>query len=288
VNQKSLSCVVIHKGYKPYLKYNLEITSKNNHVYLIGNKEIKFLENLSKNITFIDIEKYENNQKLNYLKENFQNYSTNSFDFEWFCFARVFILKEFLNEYNLDSLFYIDSDNVLLVDVNNLMFEQETAFLVPNNQSKYRMTGSIHSSLISKNYCNEFEILFNDIYINKERFDLIKEKIDFHQKEKIPGGICDMTLHYLIYHEEKLKIHNILEPFKNKDGEMVVFMNHINNGEGPLSMNNYALKNEKIKIYNRNKIFDIILNYKILVCNIHYQGSAKNKINRFTKYFIKY
>ena len=60
----NLSCVIIHKGYQPYLKYNLEITSRNNNVFLIGDESIKFLEKLNNNITFIDINKYENINKL--------------------------------------------------------------------------------------------------------------------------------------------------------------------------------------------------------------------------------
>ncbi len=46
MDKKEIDCVVIHKGYQPYLKYNLEITSKNNNVYLIGDHSLKFLEKI--------------------------------------------------------------------------------------------------------------------------------------------------------------------------------------------------------------------------------------------------
>ena len=39
--KSDISCVLVHKGYKPYLKYNLEITSKNNKIYLIGDKSLE-------------------------------------------------------------------------------------------------------------------------------------------------------------------------------------------------------------------------------------------------------
>ena len=43
--KSDISCVLVHKGYKPYLKYNLEITSKNNKIYLIGDKSLERLQN---------------------------------------------------------------------------------------------------------------------------------------------------------------------------------------------------------------------------------------------------
>ena len=52
--KSDINCVIVHKGYKPYLKYNLEITSKNNKIYLIGDKSLEKLQNISKNITYID------------------------------------------------------------------------------------------------------------------------------------------------------------------------------------------------------------------------------------------
>ena len=59
---KKYSTVVVHEKYSNYLKYSLEITSKNNHIYLIGNKELSSLEN--ENITFVDIQKYLNIESL--------------------------------------------------------------------------------------------------------------------------------------------------------------------------------------------------------------------------------
>ena len=69
--------VIIHEGYKEYLKINLEITGKNNKIYLIGDKSVKFLEALY-NVTFIDINKYRNHSKIKDLQKHFVNYSSNS------------------------------------------------------------------------------------------------------------------------------------------------------------------------------------------------------------------
>ena len=45
-----------------------------------------------------------------------------------------------------------------------------------------------------------------------------------------------------------------------KFSENVVFMNHINTGEGPYSKENYELKNGKLKIFKGNKIHDLVNN----------------------------
>ena len=44
--------------YHKYMKTSLSITSKYNHVYLLGTSQFKSLEN--KNITFVNIENYNN------------------------------------------------------------------------------------------------------------------------------------------------------------------------------------------------------------------------------------
>ena len=284
----NLSCVIIHKGYQPYLKYNLEITSRNNNVFLIGDESIKFLEKLNNNITFIDINKYENINKLIGYKDKFENYSTNSFEFEWFCFARVFILQEFLNDFNLNQVFYIDSDNILLVDIRKLKFKKSCAYLIPNNQENFRMSASIHSGLIDKNFCFEFEKIFNEIYISKEKHSLIIPKVDYHKKFNVPGGICDMTLYYLLYSENYIDPQNLLEDITLNEMSDYIFMLNINTSEGLSSYECYELEKDKIKIFAGNKIKDLSKNKMLNLCNIHFQGPAKKKLNRFTKFKLNY
>ena len=67
-----INCVIIHKGYQPYLKYNLEISSKNNYVYLIGDDSLEFLGSKFKNVEFINIQYFENSKNLIHLKEHFK------------------------------------------------------------------------------------------------------------------------------------------------------------------------------------------------------------------------
>lgn len=270
------------------MKYNLEITSKNNLVYLVGDESVKFLKNLNKNIIFVDIKKYANSQKIEKYRNKFKNYSTNSFEFEWFCFARIFILEKFLKDFGLNEIFYIDSDNILLVDVRNLEFTSNCAYSIPNTQENYRHSASIHSSLIDVKFCYEFEKLFYQIYVTRDKHSLIDKKIEYHQKNNVIGGINDMTLNYLLNAENIIKPQNLLETIRYKGNPSYIFMNNFNTAEGLNKLDSYEIKNGKMKIYNRDSILDMYLNQKLKICNIHFQGGAKKYLNRFTKYKVKY
>lgn len=48
--------VIVHQGYKDYLKYNLEITSEKNKVFIIGDESLRVLEN--NNVELCDIKNY--------------------------------------------------------------------------------------------------------------------------------------------------------------------------------------------------------------------------------------
>ena len=55
--------VIIHDEYQEYLETNIQITGKNNEIFLIGNSSVKVLEKYP-NITYVDISKYINSKKL--------------------------------------------------------------------------------------------------------------------------------------------------------------------------------------------------------------------------------
>ena len=139
----NIPVVIIHRTYKEYLKINLEVTGTNNKIYLIGDTAIEHL-GLIDNVTFVNINKYENLPLIKKSYKNFINYSSNDKKFEWWCFERVFILKFFMEEFKLEHIFHMDSDNILLEDINSYPFKKNIAYCLLKNQSL--MCGSIHSS----------------------------------------------------------------------------------------------------------------------------------------------
>ncbi len=283
-----IPCVIVHRGFKPYLKYNLEITSKNNKVFLIGDESVSNLASISDNIEFVNIEEYETRKKIIDLKNNFVNYNTQPQDIEWMNYERVFIIHDFILERNYKQIFHLDSDNVLLKNINDFKFDNTNAYCIPSFQDNYRMDSSIHCGLLDREFFFEFEKLYSDLYITKNKFYLIEKKIGYHKKNNIRGGITDMTLYYLIQKLEKIKTQNLMQPFKSKDDEEFVFINNFNLAEGFYDFNNFEMRRKKIKLYDGNSVNDLI-NLKIIkIANIHFQGTSKKYLNRFSKYRLKY
>ena len=204
------------------------------------------------------------------------------------CFERVFIIHDFILERNYKQIFHLDSDNVLLKNINDFKFDNTNAYCIPSFQDNYRMDSSIHCGLLDKEFFLEFEKLYSDIYITKNKFYLIEKKISYHKKYNIRGGITDMTLYYLIQKLEKIKSQNLMQPLKSKDDEEFVFINNFNLAEGFYDFNNFEMRRKKIKLYNGNSVNDLI-NLKIIkIANIHFQGTSKKYLNRFSKYRLKY
>ena len=283
-----IPCVIVHRGFKPYLKYNLEITSKNNKVFLIGDESVSNLASISDNIEFINIEEYETRKRIVDLKKNFVNCNTQPQDIEWMNFERVFIIHNFILEKNYKQIFHLDSDNVLLKNINDFKFNTTNAYCIPSFQENYRMDSSIHCGLLDEEFFFEYEKLYNDLYITKNKFHLIEKKINYHKQNNIRGGITDMTLYFLLQKLEKINPQNLMKPFKSKDGEEFVFINNFNLAEGFYDFNNFEKRRKKIKLYNGNSVNDLI-NLKIIkIANIHFQGTSKKYLNRFSKYRLKY
>lgn len=278
VYKYNINVCIIHIGYKKYLEENIKITSKTNKIYLIGDNSVKFLEKYE-NVIYVDIEEFMKSEKMNYYKSKYVNYA--HYDFNWIWIAgpgRIFTIQLFLEKYKFNHIFNIDSDCILLKDINNYPFKQDIAYCINQNyENKYRMSSSIHSALLDKNFCIKFERLYNDLYINKTKFKLIEDKINYHKNNNISGGICEMTLCYLLQNENYISVDNLLEIKNHKDVKLT-FMNTLYSNESSENKDQYLKENNIIKIYDINgekKIYDKINQEYIELWNIHYQGDCK-------------
>ena len=280
-----LNVVIVHTGYKDYLKYNLEITSKNNNVYLLGDESVKKLESID-NVTFVNIDKYMNSEMIKKYSESFKNYSKNDKKYELFCFLRIFIVKMFMEEYNLTSIFHLDSDCILFYDINNYPFEKEVAYQNNLNEKDTDMCDSVHNGLLNIDFCNKFENLFKEIYVNNDT-KLIDKKIEYHKGIFSGGGICDMTFYYIMRKNNIVDVENLANP-KLIDGKKYVFIDNIKSGEGFNSRNQYeknnSILNSMIKLFKDEEgniyIKDKKTGKKFYPYNIHFQGGNKKFINQ--------
>jgi len=278
---------VIHEGDNNYVEKSLKITSKNNFIFLVGDSSLAHFDKFE-NITYVPIDKYKKNKDIKNLKNHFVNYSTNDSYFEWFCIQRPFIIKLFLEDYNLKNIFHIDSDNILLKDITRYKFEKKIATITPKNESPLSMVSSIHSALIDDNFTNIYRNLYEDIYLNKSKHYLIEQKINHHKNHGIKGGICDMTIYYLMNKLNLIDSQNLLNTSLYENSREVIFMNNMNTGEGIDSIDQFKKRNKGIKIFNREYVFDKINNKKISLMNIHFQGKSKKYLNSFSEYKFKF
>lgn len=278
--------LVCHFGKDEYVKNALRISSKNNKIIFIGDSD----ENTQgiDNVDFVDVRNFMQSEKIIHYKNFFKPYNTSDSYFVWLWYLRVFILSEYIFQTNIDSIFHIDSDNVLLRDISNYNFQKDIAYCIPPNEDANYMTGSIHSGLLNKQFFNNFEDLYIDIFVNKSKFHLIENKVKFHENFGY-GGICDMTLFYLIYVANKENIQNLLSINTNKNTEGVVFMNDLNDSEGPDSKKQFKTdRKNKIKIFNFENeffIYDLFGKCFVKIMNIHFQGKAKSLLT--SKAFLK-
>ena len=266
--------VIVHRGYKEYVEEGIKVTSKRNKVFILGDHELERLNKID-NVTFVNIENFMKCKKIVTLQENFVNHSSNSREFELFCFIRVYIIEEFMRHFSLDKVFHSDSDNILLFNINDVIDTTKTCYhLSPNYNNPHRMSCSIHNGLITKEFLKAFDDLCRTIYVEKDT-SLIDEKIKFHKTHT--GGICDMTFYYLINAQNMVEVVNLGMPREGK-----VFINNFNRPEGGNNKNQYVMKNELIKIFKidgKNMIRDKINKQFVELINIHFQGGAKIFLN---------
>jgi len=274
--------VIFHFGNQKYLEKCVEINSKKNFVYLIGNDTNENLFKNNKNVKHIHVKNLDNGE-VNRLKRCFVNYSTHDVSYEIKCFLRVFYLKQLMLTTGINTFFHLDSDCIVFEKIEDIFSSHENInnaySLQKFSQEKnpYHMVGCIHNGLINIELCNKFINLCFDIYENKSKMDLINSKILFHKIRKIGGGICDMTIFYLLFSEKMCEVFDLNEKLL-VNGEDCVFDHNVNDSYGFLGEDTYKMENGIKKIIKNDDKFYFFTNDDKLVraLSIHYQGGAKN------------
>ena len=74
-----------------------------------------------------------------------------------------------------------------------------------------------------------------------------------------------------------------MKEIKDINNNEYVFINNINLGEGFHSLKNFKMKGNYIKI-SKKSIYDLTQEKFLKVAGIHFQGSAKKRLNKFLKF----
>lgn len=259
--------IFIHSGFQDYLKYTLLQSCKNNKVILIGTHD--YVKH--KNLTFYNIEDY-----TSYCSEFvnvYEHKSSGGYDYELFCFLRWFILKKFIETHNLETIFYVDSDVMLYVDVNDEY----------HKYSQYDLT-LLHrtaavSSFFTKQGLNNFCDFVLNTYKNKEEYNYkkISSHYDVLKSCNKEGGVCDMTyFDFFHYYDEG--------GGPGKVGEMMSIIDNStydHNINVPDQYFDFNIIKTIEMIDNIPHVYSHKLKRKIKFNSLHFQGGAKHFISKY-------
>lgn len=281
----SIPIVIFHiGGNQPYFLNCVTISSKKHTVYLIGDDTNKNTFKNNKKVHFFHINELESEETEKF-KRCFVNYSNNNHNYEMVCYLRVFYLKTLFEKTQIPWMFHTDSDCILLENINNIFTHPvQVSYSIQNMENKYHMVGSIHNSLLDIEFCNKFIQLCFDIYDNRTKFELINQKIQWHKTTGTPGGICDMTLYYLLYSEKIIE--NIVDlnvPIL-VDDEYLTFDHNVSDAYGHNGEYTYEKQNGIKTIIKKGKCyyFKTVNGQLIKTASIHYQGRAKQILEKFS------
>ncbi|MBI3583561.1 MAG: hypothetical protein HY096_06370 [Nitrospinae bacterium] len=268
--------IFIHKGYSGYLYFSLKQARYSNpdtDIYIIGDKSNDRF-NFIRHVLIDDYSRMASS-----FEKVYKHYSTNSYQFELFCIQRWFILSEFMEREKIKNIFMCDSDLMIYCDISeqNKRFEDYiVSYCYPNYQDNYRWSASAHNSFWTSDAINSFCSFIFEIYTT-DKVKILEDKWNYHISNKIPGGICDMTLLYLFAKGSDNKICNLLKVMGGS-----VYDDNINCSENYFR-NEYQIKNNKKEIVwedNHPYCYNTNLNRKIKFLTLHFQGSAKQVIHR--------
>jgi len=274
--------VIIHLGNQSYFQECVKINSTKNPVFVLG--DYQNANTFTNTITHINCDTLDF-PELQQFRQHFTNYSTNSASFELICFVRIFYLKRFMEMHKIDRIFHVDSDCIVFDNVTELYKHifgssrniKGIAYSKNIDPNPHHMVGCVHNAFLTLEFCNHFIQLCFDIYVNKSKYDLIEPKIRWHRENNIGGGICDMTLYYLLFSENILEMRDLNEVIII-DGEKCTFDHNINIGYGYLGNDTFKMgKRIKNLTYNNGAPYAMDnTGQKIRLLSLHFSGVAKS------------
>lgn len=262
MDQENISFIIVHKGdsyYLPMCLKQLLYTNPDSPVYVIGTEDQKFSLDIQ-HFNYFDF--YSSAEQF---VKIYKHFSTNSHNYELFCFLRWFIIRDFVIKKNIDKFICLDSDVLLFENINNTYLNFYNLDLTVNNKNGPQYSFFTKDSIVN------FTDFIMDYYTNK--ISILEKKYEEYKTKNKYGGICDMTL---------------LEMFSNK--------HNIRFYDTSIEKNNFTFNST---FYSTNKILLLKKKYslpfyfkengeKIFFYALHFQGSSKMLMHRFCTYKMSF
>jgi len=283
----SVPIVILHIGNQPYFKNCVLLNAQYNKVIVLGDDSNTDVGTI-KNVEHVHVSAL-GSAELETFRQHFVNYSGNNANYEFLCFARVFYMKRLLELKGLDAIFHTDSDCIVLQELAPIVQEihktHTVAYSLEQNANPHHMVGCIHNGLLTSEFCEKFIQLCLDVYVTKRKLHLIQPKINYHRDNKIPGGICDMTLYYLLAKEKLLEVLD-LNQLMTIDGTSSAFDHNIFSTVGYSGERTYVIQPNTMKQIEKkdSRYFFVDLEgHRIRALSLHFQGHSKPHMLRVYK-----
>ena len=271
---------IIHHGSQDYLRIAAQFVKKfGNRAILVGNDSVagqicdQFYEDSQ-----VTLPKYEE------FERHYVHMSSATQEFELLCFKRYFYLYAIAKDKGLDHFWMIDSDLVLLSDLATLqkhpLIQNCIAAFSTPYQDDYALASSPHCSYWTLGGLERFIQFLSQMYQGTSRL-LLDKKYAHHQKNNLPGGICDMTALYL-WQKNSSNSLNLSDAHLHG---LNLFDNNINH-DGNIRPGEFKM----IKRINLKKVGGAFPNFHVYnsaskdltpVACLHFQGKAKGYMKHF-------
>lgn len=268
-----------HSGYQPYLELTVRQASFRNKVFLIGDHSNKMLGNIE-NVTHLLLDDY--GEGVGDFLSHYRHLHTGGQAFEQWCFIRWIAVRNVAKDYNLGTVFYSDSDNLIFSNLDDVYREIDKpsfALSVPKEQPPYRHAATGEVSFWDYEVLDEFCNFMLNMYEDSFEFGKLLDKWNWHKANNLAGGVCDMTV---LWHFTNIKKYSILTDVLVND---TTFDHNINNSANYES-NEYLMENGIKKIefidgapYGHN----LLLDKKIRFHNLQFQGNTKHLIRDYVR-----
>jgi hypothetical protein len=263
--------ILIHSGSQSYINYAIKQAAKfDNKVILLSDRVLDICESHI-------ISNYEGLAKE--FDRVYIHMSSNTYEFENKAWRRWFVLAEFMSKHHIKKAFSCDTDVLLycnISDIDKKIEDHKSAFSILLDQEEFTQSASLHSSLWTIESLHEYCKYSLSLY--SENLAKITNKWEYHQKNNIQGGICDMTAAYFFYLNNKDSIVNLSEIHNNSTfDESITYA-------GNLYKNEYPLEHGIKKIQWRNGVpysYNYFVKKEVKFNSLHFQGNAKPLMEYF-------
>lgn len=279
---QSIPIVFVHKGdswYLPYVLRQALAVNHNTHVTLISNAthnsdidgvEVCLIDNLQTEL-------------VQAFYQHYQHISTNSQDYEIFCWLRWFYLLAYMESKGISQAFYLDSDVLIFTSPERILslypeIENSCAFLIPQqSHASYYWCAGGHISYWTQETLRQFCQFTIDTFRKQDLLNMYHQKWNWHMQHQVAGGICDMTTLYLFSQDYSHCVINLLAI--KREGSFDMNFNSCSN----FLDDEYVMQhNHKKIIFQNNQLLGITKDQSLIPFhNLHFQGWIKKFIPNY-------